>query len=49
MDLKYTRLEDVGLYSYVLGYGPVVGCCEHGDEIVGFGKRRTLIGHVADY
>jgi hypothetical protein len=49
VDLKYTRLADVGLHSYVLGYDPVVRCCEHGDEIVGFVKRGGLIGHVADY
>jgi len=39
VDLKHTRLTDVGLHSYVLGHGPVVGSCEHGDEIVGFVKR----------
>ena len=54
VDRKYTRWENVSLHSYVLGYGPVVGCCEQGDEIVGFVEggggvkwpRRRLLASV---
>jgi len=38
MDLKISRMAELGLNSSGLGFGYVVGCSEHGDDISGSTK-----------
>jgi hypothetical protein len=35
--------------SLAQGYGPVAGCCEHGNEPSGFSKRRIIFVQLNDY
>jgi len=41
--LKETGYQDVRLDSSGSGYGPVVGCCEHGNESSGSMKGIELL------
>jgi hypothetical protein len=37
-----------GLYSSGPGWGPVTGCCEHGDELLGSIKGGEFLDELGD-